>query len=277
MTAALMLLCVSGPASAQGNDPNPGAFTFTGSYDFPTIYMFRGIRQETDPSLTMWPAADLKIDFTSGNGAVKSVSANLGTWNSLQTGSSGTGGATDKLHYELDFYASFTLGFARSLAATTQYTAYTSPNGMFTNVKEVLFKVASGTKYAPYGLIAWEVGGENSGQADGGTEKGTYLEFGIGPSYPLGRTTLTVPVKVGLSASDYYELNGEDNSFGYFDIGGLITVPISRIPSRFGSWNFHFGGDYYALGETTEAFNINKDGETSAHKVTGVVGFGVTY
>jgi hypothetical protein len=276
--ALLVTGLVSGTASAQGNDPNPGALTFTGTYDFPTIYVFRGIRQEIDPGLTMWPAADLKFDFTAGDGSVKSFAVILGVWNSVQTGSSGTNGTFDKLHYEQDFYASFTLGFARATSFTTQYTAYTSPNFGFTTVKEVLFKVSQGSKYAPYGLVAFEVGGDGAGQADGGTEKGTYLEFGIGPTWPIGgSSTVTVPVKVGLSAADYYELAGEDHKFGYFDIGGLVTVPISGIPSRFGSWNFHFGGDYYALGDTTEAFNLNKDGETSSHKVVGLVGFGVTY
>jgi hypothetical protein len=129
------------------------------------------------------------------------------------------------------------------------------------------------------------VGGEGTGQADAGAEKGTYLEFGVGPSWPLGRATFAVPVKIGLSASNYYECPsgatvctpGEDSTFGYFDIGGLVTVPLSGAESRFGSWNFHFGGDYLALGDTNEAFNTNSDGETSSNKFVGLVGFGVSY
>ena len=75
--------------------------------------MFRGIRQEIDPGFTSWPYADLKIDFTSGDGAVKSSSVNFGVWNSLHTGSSGTGGPSEKLHYEEDFYAALNLAFAK--------------------------------------------------------------------------------------------------------------------------------------------------------------------
>ena len=276
--AALMSMAISGTARAQAPAPNSGALGFTGAYDVPSLYLFRGIRQETDPDFTMWPAADLKFNFMTGDGALKSAAANVGVWNSLHTGSSGTDGTNHKLHYEEDFYSSFTLGFGAATSFTTQYTAYTSPNFGFTNVKEILFKVSQGSKYAPYGLIAFEIGGETSGQADGGLEKGTYAEFGIGPSWPIrGGTTVTVPVKLGLSVSDYYELAGEDHKFGYFDIGGLVTVPLSGIPSRFGTWNFHFGGDYYALGDTTEAFNVDKEGDTSAHKFVGLVGFGVSY
>jgi hypothetical protein len=227
----------------------------------------------------MWPYADLKIDLMSGDGAVKSTAINFGIWNSLHTGSSGTDGFTGGLHYEEDFYAAFTLGFAGATSFTTQFTAYTSPNGRFATVKEILFRVAQGSRYAPYGLIAFEVGGEGTGQADGGLEKGVYAEFGVGPSWPLGGrgTTVAVPVKIGLSVKDYYELAGEDHKFGYFDVGALFTVPFSAMPTKFGTWNFHAGVDFFAFGDTTEAFNVNADGDTSKGKVVGLFGIGVAY
>jgi hypothetical protein len=280
--AFLVLTAASAAAQAPAAaDPNPGALTFSGAYDIPTIYMFRGIRQEIDPGFTSWPYADLKIDLSSGTGGLKSSSVNFGVWNSLHTGSSGTGGASEKLHYEEDFYAALNLGFGGATTFTTQFTAYTSPNAGFTTVKEILFKVSQGSKYAPYGLVAFELGAEPGvGQADGGQNGGTYMELGVGPSWPLGsRATLTVPVKLGFSLSDYYESpnDGNDNKFGFIDIGGLITVPISRVSSRYGSWNVHFGGDYFHLGETTHSFNKDVDGNTSPSKFVGLVGIGLSY
>lgn len=277
---ALLSLLVSAQAAAQTPaDPNPGALTFSGAFDVPTVYYFRGLRQEVDPGLTMWPYADLKIDLMSGDGGVKNAAINFGVWNSLHTGTSGTGGTTGKLNYEEDFYAALTLGFARSLSWTTTFTAYTSPNGTYSTVKEMMFKVSQGSKYAPYGLVAFEVGGEGTGQADGGANKGTYLELGIGPSWALrgGRATVAVPVKLGLSMDDYYELNGKDHGLGFFDAGVLFTVPFTRVPSRFGSWNFHAGADAFAFGDTTEAFNVNKDGKTSSGAFTALFGIGVSY
>jgi hypothetical protein len=288
-TAACLLaatLLLPGPAAAQAPaDPNTGALTFSGAFDVASLYLFRGIRQEVDPGVTMWPYADLRIELMTGDGALKSAAINVGIWNSLHTGTSGTDGLLGGLHYEEDFYSSFTLGFAGATAFTTQFTAYTSPNARFSTTKEILLRVAQASRFAPYGLVAFEVGGEGTGQADAGAEKGTYLEFGVGPSWPLGRATFAVPVKIGLSASNYYECPpgatvctpGEDSKFGYFDIGGLVTVPITGAESRFGSWNFHFGGDYLALGDTNEAFNMNRDGETSSNKVVGLFGFGVSY
>ena len=276
----LLGLLVPAPAAAQtAADPNPGALTFSGAFDVPTLYYFRGMRQEVDPRLTMWPYADLKIDLMSGDGGLKSTAINFGVWNSLHTGTSGTGGITGKLHYKEDFYAALTFGFARSVAFTTQWTSYTSPNGMFPTVKEIMFKVSQGSKYAPYGLVAFEVGGSDAGQADDGAKRGTYLEFGAGPSWALGGgpATLAVPLKMGLSAKDYYELAGKDRKFGYFDGGVLFTFPITKVASRFGTWNFHAGADGFAFGDTTEAFNADKDGKTHKGAVTGIFGIGVSY
>ena len=60
--SALMITLAASPASAQAqSDPNPGALTVTASFDFPSIYYFRGIRQETDPGLTFFPAVDVGI------------------------------------------------------------------------------------------------------------------------------------------------------------------------------------------------------------------------
>jgi hypothetical protein len=271
-------MVMAGAASAQpADDPNPGALTFTGGFDVPTVYVFRGLLQEVDPGLTTWPYGDLGIALFSGDGGLKSAAVNVGVWNSLHTGSSGSDGFTEQLHYEEDFYAALNLGFGGGVSLGTTFTAYTSPNGRFTTVEELSFKVSKAHMLAPYGLIAFEL--TDDGQADGGSNKGTYLELGVAPSWALaeGKATLAIPVKLGLSLNDYYELGDTDNKFGFFDVGGLITVPLTGIPSRFGAWNFHAGVDIFAFGDTTEAFNANEDGETSNNKVVGLFGIGVSY
>lgn len=272
----------AGTAYAQ-NDPNPGALTFTGGLDFPTLYFFRGIRQETDAGLTMWPFGDLGIALHSADEGLRSAAVNIGVWNSLHTGSSGSDGPSGKLHYELDFYTTLSLGFGGGVSLGTTYTAYTSPNNMFTSVKELSFKVSKAHMLAPYGVLAFEMGGDESGQADGGHfiggSKGTYLELGVGPSWALGDgvATLAVPVKLGMSLSDYYERLDEngtltDSGFGFFDIGGLLTFPLTKVSSSYGSWNFHAGIDFLMFGDTTKAANLG-DGNA----VVGLFGIGLTY
>ena len=139
------------PAAARRPDPNTGALTFTGGLDVPTKYVFRGIVQEADSKLTLFPYGDLGIAFYSGEGAIKTASVNFGVWNALLTGSSGLDGDTDKLHYEEDFYATLNLGFGGGVSLGTTYTAYTSPNGMFGTVQELAFKVSKAHMLAPYG------------------------------------------------------------------------------------------------------------------------------
>ena len=87
--AVTVLFAAPSPATAQ-DDPNPGALTFTGGVDFPTIYFFRGLRQEKDAALTTWPYGDLGIALFSGDGGLKSVGVNVGVWNSLHTGTAGS-------------------------------------------------------------------------------------------------------------------------------------------------------------------------------------------
>ena len=280
LLAAVMSMGASGTIGAQptASDPNPGSLTFTGAFDVPSLYLFRGIRQETDPAITLWPAGDIGLSLFSSDGGIKSGGVNFGVWNSLHTGSSGTDGQSGRLHYEEDFYASLSLGFGGGVTVTPGFMALTSPNAMFNTVKEFQLKVAKTHWLSPYGFLAMEL--SDNGQADAGANKGTYLELGVAPSFPLagGNISLGIPVKLGLSLKDYYEhpLTGEDSKLGFFDVGGLITVPLG-IPARFGSWNVHGGADVLFFGDTTEYFNLNSDGERNSNKVVALFGVGVTY
>ena len=84
-----VVVMTSAPAFAQEpKDPNPGAITLTGSIDFLNQYMFRGIRQNGS-GIATWPAVDLGLAAYSGEGGLKSVGINFGTWNSLHTGDTG--------------------------------------------------------------------------------------------------------------------------------------------------------------------------------------------
>ena len=274
--AMTLLAAAAAPAAAQDApaDPNAGNLTLTAGIDALNTYMFRGIRQD-DTKVITWPYVDLGMSFYSGDGALKSVGANIGSWNSLHTGDAGSDGPTGKLWYESDFYATLGLGFGGGVSLGTTYTAYTSPNSTFGTVKEIAVKLAVDDSGAlgraslkPYGLVAFEL----DGQADGGTAEGTYLELGVAPGWAASAVSLAFPVKVGLSLSDYYELDGEDQRFGYFSVAGIVTVPISGIPASFGSWNVHGGVEYQALGDATSALNLGDDS-----KVIGSFGIGLSY
>lgn len=265
------LLCVNA-APARAQDPNPGALTFTGGIDFLNAYYFRGIPQD-ESGVIMWPYGDLGFAVYSGDGALKSAGVNVGTWNSLHSGDQGLDSPTEKLWYESDFYATLGFGFGGGTSLGITYTAYTSPNGLFSTVKELAFKFAvddtgylGGAAVRPYLLLARELG---DAQADGGLEAGTYLELGIAPGYAASRASFALPVKVGLSLGDYYESFEGDETFGFFSIAGTVTVPFTTMPTNFGTWNIHGGVEYLRLGDRNQSLGENN--------VIGSVGIGFSY
>ena len=110
------------------------------------------------------------------------------------------------------------------------------------------------------------------GQADGGTNAGTYFEIGVAPGYAVSKASIAVPVKVGLSLDDYYELDGTDKRFGFASVAAMVTVPTRRHDPKYGSWNMHGGVEFQTLGDTTACFNGDQKTRT-----IGSVGIGFAY
>jgi hypothetical protein len=145
---------------------------------------------------------------------------NFGVWNSLQTGSSGSDGFSERLHYEEDFHTTLSLGFSKNITLGTTYTAYTSPNLMFNTVHEISFKVAQSGRINPYGVLAFEVGEHG---ADGG-EKGHLPRTGRPPSDQEGDSRHSV-TRAGLSNSTN---SMEKTQVRLLVIGGLIRCRSRR-------------------------------------------------
>jgi hypothetical protein len=265
--AALMAVTAAPAAAQDPPDDDKKIYTVTGGLDFVSTYMFRGIRQNSD-GIAIWPYVDLGLGAYSGDGSLKSVAVNVGMWNSAHTDPGSW--------YEADYYATVGFGLPGGTALGVTYTSYTSPDDLFTHVKELAFKFTVDDSGAfgrgsmkPYALFAFEMGtDEHTGQADAGLGAGKYLELGIAPGYSATKASLAIPVKLGLSMGDYYEHpeTGEDSTFGYFSIGAIVTVPIGA------HFNIHGGGEFQALGDTTEYFN---GGEST--KGIGSIGLGFSF
>jgi hypothetical protein len=239
--------------------------------------MFRGVRQD-DTGVIAWPNAEVGVLLHSGNTGLTSARLRVGTWNSVHSGWAGSDGPSGKRWYESDIYATVALGFGNAAILNTTYTTYRSPNKMFTTVKEISVKAAidrvgiGRAALKPYGLVAFELDTKPGiGQLDGGFKSGRYLELGVSPGYPSRRIGIAVPVKVGLSLGNYYELAGKDRKFGYASVAGLVTVPLGGTANSNG-WNLHGGVEYQLLGDMAKAIN-NGDGS----KTIGSVGVGFSY
>ena len=146
--------------------------------------MFRGIRQD-DTKVIVQPSADLDIALQSADDGLKSTSLNFGTWNSLHTGDAGLKSADRDSDAPATSCGTSPTSTRRwrsvsaggSLGIT--YTAYTSPNAGFNNVKEVMFKFGADDSGAlgkaalhPWVIVAFEFDADNGHQADGGSKAG---------------------------------------------------------------------------------------------------------
>lgn len=254
------------PADASDAQEPPAApkrVVVTTGFDFATAYMFRGIYQED--SGTVAPVyADIGVNLDKG------VTLNFGNWSSLHSGPSGHSGHGNAW-YEADYYGSVTFTLGR-VKPGVLFTSYTSPNDVFATVHELAGVLAYDDSSSPFPLspkaiIGFELG---DGQADGGANKGTYLELGIKPGLKAAsKLTVYVPVKVGLSVKDYYEGVTGSNRFGYFDTGLIASVPLSFGG---GSWEVHGGVDFLWLGDNMALLNSGDD-----FKPVGIIGMTFTY
>jgi hypothetical protein len=274
--AVLGVVVTASPAWAQ--DPPP--VVVTGGLDLVNQYNFRGIRQNTE-GVSIWPYVDFGFTPYRGDGGVKTVGVNIGSWNAFHSQiddfTNLDGETTSNKWYESDFYATVGLGFGTPALAFT-YTSYTSPANLFAHVKELAVKLSvddsarGRASLRPYGLVAFELSDE--AQADGGDSKGTYVELGVAPGFTGARASVAVPIKLGLSASDYYEFrSGEDSKFGYFSIGGLVTVPMGSHA------NIHGGLEFQVFGDNVKAYNSfgDDDLDPSGSATIASIGLGFAF
>src|SRR5688500_15816701 len=115
--SAGLLGVFAAPAAAQD-------VAVTGGVDFTNQYNFRGIRQNF-AGMAIWPFVDLGVPVFSGDGALKSVNINIGSWNSFHTDQF-EGIEDEDKWYESAFYATLRLCFSKSTLCVT-YTVYMTP------------------------------------------------------------------------------------------------------------------------------------------------------
>ena len=230
--------------------PNLGNVSLSAGVDGATAYFFRGILQERDGGI-IWPYVEIAIKLWD-NEQGQNISVFGGNWNSVNTNKTLASGSGPSNWYEADVYGGLRLGLADFLSTDLLYIAYTYPNGAFPTVQEFDAVVKlNDSKWMPENFstspyMRWAFELDNTAF---GPNEGIYLELGAKPAYVFASdsdypTTLSVPLAVGLSVDDYYEVvepNGstQDDTFGYFDAGVDLSVPFSFIPAEYGTWSAH--------------------------------------
>jgi hypothetical protein len=173
-------------------------------------------------------------------GPGQSFSLFAGSWNSIQSEKTLSEGGGPDNWYESDFYAGLKANFFGNTEAKAFYIAYSYPNGAFNTVQEIDMQFQPQRR-----RVAREVGAQplravrrRVRQTALGTDKGAYAEIGSVRASRSSRATpipvsLALPMKVGLSISDYYEdANGDDDTFGFFQGGPVVSDSRWRSSRR---------------------------------------------
>jgi len=256
--AAATPATAAAPAPAEAAAPAK-IYTVTTGLDFTSAYLFRGILQESGGAIGQ-PYADIAFALKNG------VTVDVGTWNSIHST------ANVGNWYESDYFGSVTFTTGKFKPGLL-FTSYTSPADRFATVQELAGTLVYDDSKSPFPLspkviLAFELG---DGQADGGANKGTYLELGVKPGIKLApKATLYIPAKTGLSLNHYYEGPTGDNSFGYFDLGAQLSVPVAS--GKGGALEIHGGIDFMWLGDNLKALNSGDN-----FKPVSLIGLTFTY
>ena len=283
------------PGSAQAQ-VNTGKVSFNTGIDMSHAYFFRGIRQE-DEGFVAQPYADINFNVWSDDDAagLTGVDFTLGIWNSLHSGPTGSDAPGDgnvKMWYEYDFFTGFTLNIDNYEAGII-FTSYTSPNQSFSTTQELALSLGmddsellGAFSMNPSVLIAIET----KGGADGGSSEGVYLQLGVEPGMPIGEdvASISFPITIGLSLSNYYESGGPilgpefmplpgtpddgfNDSFGFFSIGAAAAFPLP-VSENYGAWELTGSLQFLALGSYLEFLNQGDGGQ-----VIGAFGVSIGY
>lgn len=222
-------------------------------------YYFRGLVQRHDrPSVQPGGEAAYRICGSDDS----SLSVFGGFWADIPVNDLGSGVGLGDRFYELDLYAGAEVSWKR-LTGRATFMEYLSPTGDFARIHEAIVSLAlddSGL-YAgrlarfsinPSALVAFEMGPDG---ADGGAHAGVFLSLGVEPTIAVGPTrlgevTISAPVEVGLSLSDYYETATGDETYGYVSVGGRLSIEPG------GAWpTVTLAADYLELGPGGEAYS----------------------
>ena len=268
-------------AKPEDKGPNTGRISLNFGVDFATAYYFRGIAQEQN-GVNFQPSGALTFKLIENAGPLTALTASPGFWNNWHTAGGHIVEPKDpQFWYESDLIFTLAATLWENVTVGLTYTAYTSPNDSFKTVQELAFSLSlNDSKWlGPFALNpSLLVAGEVEGQADAGSHRGVYIQLGINPSYTLEPKsdyplTISLPVLLGLSGSNYYEFGTTKNpTFGYVQFGPVISVPLAFIPKSFGAWTIKGAAEFLFLGETLKVLHDN-----DVFKPIGRIGIAAVY
>jgi hypothetical protein len=276
-----------GPAAstARGGEekgPNTGRVSLGLGADWASAYYFRGIANVQNGGSNVQPYAEIGFKLLEDVGPLTSLVFAPGIWNNFQYGDGRLVEPSDpRFWFESDLYLKLSASWWDVLTTAVTYTYYTSPNDSFTSYADVGLSFSlSDSKWLgafalnPSILFAFETKGEALVSDD---RKGIYMGIGLAPGYTVFEDSsvslnVSAPLTFGFSLKDYYTVNGNNQTFGYFSGGPLFTVGLKFIPASFGNWSMKAGVQFLVLNTNLETINTN-----DSFVPIGSVGVSMTY
>ncbi len=261
-------------------------------------YIYRGIMQENQEKIIQpWMTGTITVFEADDSGILRQVDIDMGFETSHHYGPSGR--VLGEKFYEIDWFGGATFHLFERWTVAIHYNNRENISNAFQDIHQANFLITYDDRDAqysfclsPYALISIE--GEGESDAGGiripglSTSKGVYLELGVRPVFdvkqigPNQMITLAVPAAIGLGISDYYEdATGDDDVFGFFDIGVELDIPMAVLVAADAGRQFNFSLvptlHVVVLGDTAEALSKTRGGGGDSVEVIGSVGMEVTY
>lgn len=233
-------------------------------------YVFHGLVLENQGAI-LQPYANFYFKLYEGEGFLTQADIILGVWNSFHSNHPSV--STTRSWYEFDFVAGMAFTFAKNFTIAPSYVAYTSPGDYFDTAHVLQVRVSyddsdllGAFSLSPYVLAEIEL----DGKAGNGPDEGQYYEIGIAPGTTLGPVSVSVPIKVGFGANDYYT----DDGYGFFSAGIAAEYPLP-MPECLGAWNLTAGATFYHFGDPGDDATEIKNSDDHAWVFNG--GLRVTF
>ena len=273
----------SGLASPEEKGPNTGRISLALGADWVSAYYFRGIVFQESGGDNVQPYLEVRFRLLEDLGPLTSLTLAGGTWHSFHSGGGLLTEPSDPTWwFEANLDAKLTAVWWNVLTTGVTFTYYDSPNNSFSSKSDIAVNFAlDDSKWLgafalyPSVVFAFQTKSHFVPSAD---TNGIYMALGLAPGYTFfkGSTyafNVSLPMTFGFSVKDYYTVNGENQTFGYFQGGPLFTMPLKFIPKDYGQWAFKAGVQFLSLNS-----NLKKiDGQRDGFVPIGSVGFSMTY
>jgi len=253
---------VTKPAKKVVEPAQESCITGDIGFDVVSSYISKGIVLENQ-GFVIQPYADLHFRIYKGAGALTSVTADVGIWNSFHNHKV-LGAGTTSNWFEFDFQTGLTFNFDK-LSLGGYFKTYESPSSVFPNTYTAGINLAYDDSAAlgalalhPYALVELQLEKSTGNNFNG--SRGQYYEVGITPGHTWGALTLSLPIKGGFGSGGFYLGN---RGFGYVSVGARADYALNAIPACLGKWSVSAGVTYYRLG-----------GNNSPLSRSGAAGFG---